>query len=106
MLDYMPDDTEIITAAQVKNRFKRAENLVADDDEEETDLIINDDDPEGVRETKMWVNKKFAKNKNPEPLFLLDLILKGKNLIPVYNINPDDIVSKVTEVFENGIESL
>jgi dynein heavy chain, axonemal len=105
MLDYIPDQTEIISASDVKNRFKRLENVQTDEDEENTDLVINEDDPEGVKETKKWVNSQFAKNKNPEPLFLLDLILK-KSLVPTFNNSPTEIVKRITEVFEAGIESL
>lgn len=31
----------------------------------------------------------FDKNKDPEPLFVLDLILKQKDLIPTYSTDPE-----------------
>jgi hypothetical protein len=48
----------------------------------------------------------FAADKDPEPLFVLDLILKPNQLIPHYSVEPRDIVSKVLEVFDEGIECL
>ena len=48
----------------------------------------------------------FDKNKDPEPLFDLDLILKQGNLIPTYSTPPEDIVIKIMSVFDDGIEIL
>jgi hypothetical protein len=48
----------------------------------------------------------FSKDKDPEPLFVLDLILKPNQLIPNYSVEPKDIVSKVLEVFDDGIDVL
>jgi len=48
----------------------------------------------------------FSKDKDPEPLFVLDLILKPNQLIPNYSVEPKDIVNKVLEVFDDGIECL
>jgi len=33
----------------------------------------------------------FVKDKEPEPLYVLDLILKG-SLVPIYSTNPANIV--------------
>jgi hypothetical protein len=48
----------------------------------------------------------FAKDKDPDPLFVLDLILKPNQLIPQYSTEPRDIVTKILEVFDEGIECL
>jgi len=48
----------------------------------------------------------FDKNKDPEPLFDLDLILKAGHLIPTYSTNPEDIVKRIMDVFDEGIECL
>ena len=80
MLNFIPDETIIKSAGVVQNKFKRLEGAL--DEESDDDLKCADDDLEGVKETKEWVNKKFAKNVCPDPLFQLDLILKAKNLIP------------------------
>ena len=48
----------------------------------------------------------FDKNKDPEPLFVLDLILKPNQLIPQYSTDPKEIVAKIMEVFDEGIECL
>lgn len=34
----------------------------------------------------------FSNDKDPEPLFVLDLILKPNQLIPNYSVEPRDIV--------------
>ena len=52
------------------------------------------------------LHKMFDKNKDPEPLFVLDLILKTGSLIPTYSTNPEDIVTKIMQVFDDGIECL
>ena len=80
MLNFIPDETIIKSAGVVQNKFKRLEGAL--DEESDDDLKCADDDLAGVKETKEWVNKKFAKNVCPDPLFQLDLILKAKNLIP------------------------
>lgn len=48
----------------------------------------------------------FSLDKDPEPLFVLDLILKPNQLIPMYSVEPRDIVSKIMEVFDDGINCL
>jgi hypothetical protein len=48
----------------------------------------------------------FAADKDPEPLFVLDLILKPNQLIPQYSTEPKEIVTKILEVFDEGIECL
>jgi hypothetical protein len=48
----------------------------------------------------------FDKNKDPEPLFDLDLILKSGQLIPTYSTQPEDIVKRIMDVFDEGIECL
>lgn len=52
------------------------------------------------------LDQDFSKEKDPEPLFVLDLILKPNQLIPNYSVEPRDIVNKVLEVFDEGIECL
>jgi len=37
---------------------------------------------------------------------VLDLILKPGNLIPTFSTNPEEVVSKVLGVFDDGIEAL
>jgi hypothetical protein len=51
----------------------------------------------------------FDKNKDPEPLFILDLILKQgqqASKIPTYSNNPQAIVTKIMAVFDEGIACL
>ena len=44
------------------------------------------------------------KNKDPAPLFILDLILKPNQIIPAYSTQPDDIVTKMLDVFDDGLD--
>jgi len=66
--------------------------------------------PEAQRDdwqsTAVWLHEMFDKNKDPEPLFVLDLILKPGQLIPIYSTQPKEVVDKVLEVFDGGIEAL
>jgi hypothetical protein len=59
-----------------------------------------------VQKVRMEMDAMFSKDKDPEPLFVLDLILKPNQLIPNYSVEPKDIVNKVLEVFDDGIECL
>jgi hypothetical protein len=59
-----------------------------------------------VEKVRKELDKEFSAEKDPEPLFVLDLILKPNMLIPNYSVEPKDIVSKVLEVFDEGIECL
>lgn len=59
-----------------------------------------------IRLVRRELDKMFDKNKDPEPLFVLDLILKPNQLIPQYSTDPKDIVMKIMEVFDEGIECL
>ena len=53
----------------------------------------------------MWLNSMFVKNKEPEPLYVLDLILKG-SIVPIYSTNPANIVQSIREIFEEGVNCL
>lgn len=49
----------------------------------------------------------FTKNKDPEPLYVLDLILKGGSLVPIYSTNPpQNIAASIREIFEEGVNCL
>ena len=54
----------------------------------------------------VWLHSLYDKNKDPEPLFVLDLILKPGTLIPSYSTKPDEIVDKIMSVFDDGITQL
>ena len=44
--------------------------------------------------------------KEPPPLFLIDLILKSGQKLPQYNMDPEDIVTAIQTIFDNGIKAL
>ena len=56
-----------------------------------------------LQSTLVWLHSLYDKNKDPEPLFVLDLILKPGSLIPSYSTKPDEIVDKIMSVFDDGI---
>jgi dynein heavy chain len=104
MLSYIPDETLITNTATVKNVYKNRQLEKEDSDDE---IPVFDSDLEGVKACKIWVNRTFKKNKDPEPLFQLDLIPpKQGQLIPNFNNTPESVVKKVQEIFEEGIKSL
>lgn len=67
ILLFIPDETYISSAAVVTNKFKRLEGMEMN--VEDDDIPLREDDLEGVKETKNVINKMFAKDCNPEPLF-------------------------------------
>lgn len=103
IIDFIPDETLITNTSIVKNVFKDRKL----DEESDDDLPIRETDLVGVKECKKWINKQFAKNQDPEPLFQLDLFPpKPGQLIPTFNNDPKSVVKKVEEIFRKGIESL
>lgn len=110
MKDFIPDETLITSASAVENKFPKkkrsGDDSESDMDSEESDgdLPIDEEELPWAKEIKKQINKEFARNKNPEPLFQLDLIRKPNQLIPVYNNNPADIVDKIRKVFEEGVK--
>lgn len=59
-----------------------------------------------IQKVRKQLDAMFSLDKDPEPLFVLDLILKPNQLIPNYSVEPRDIVTKILEVFDEGIECL
>ena len=110
MKDFIPDETNIYHAAQVENKFPKKKRFgqESEDESEESDgdLPITEADLPWAQEIKKQINKDFARNKNPDPLFQLDLIRKQNQLIPQYSYNPTEIVAKIKDVFEQGIKCL
>ena len=105
MLEFIPEETTIINSAKVTNVFPK--KVFAEEDcTEEEGAEHDSNELAGITETRDWLNGMFDKNKDPEPLFVLDLILKAGNLVPVYSTNPSEIVDKIREVFERGIKEM
>ena len=73
MKDFIPNETNIFHAAQVENKFPKKKRFgqESDDESEESDgdLPITEADLPWAQEIKKQINKDFARNKNPEPLF-------------------------------------
>lgn len=88
MMKYIPEETLIQSTSEVKNRFPKLtssqhpETIITDHDIQEVDEEIPDSELTEVQRVRRELNKMFSKDKDPEPLFVLDLILKPNQLIP------------------------
>lgn len=111
VLKFCPLDTKIVSTKEVHNTFDKVLITPEDSDYEEQPFA---DIPEGEQDegqrTLVELFKMFDKNKDPEPLFILDLFLKGQgqqaSKIPNYSNPPTEIVAKIMEVFDDGIACL
>lgn len=111
MMQYIPKETHVYSTSSVKNVFEKAQIQSSEGGPEEGEAATEAKEiPEGEMTTVQKVRKEldhmFSLDKDPEPLFVLDLILKPNQLIPTYSVEPRDIVSKILEVFDEGIECL
>jgi dynein heavy chain len=107
ILKFCPTATEIVSTREVKNVFNKKMITVEDSDYEEVPFTeIASKDMNEYQSTIVWLHSLYDKNKDPEPLFDLDLILKQGNLIPTYSTNPEEVVTKIMKVFDEGVEIL
>lgn len=78
-----------------------------DSDYEEAPFAdVPPEEQDEYQQTCVWLHSIFDKNKDPEPLFELDLILKTGQLIPTYSTNPEEVVTKILNVFDDGVKQL
>lgn len=104
---YCPLKTEINNTHDVKNYFNKKLLTPEDSDyEEEPFKDMPEGDLDEVQKTLKWLHKEFDKNKDPDPLFVVDLIVNAESPIPKYTAQPDEIVAKILEVFDKGIKIL
>jgi len=109
ILCFCPKETRIVSTKEVYNTFNKKKLTPEDSDYEE---CPHQDVDEGKRtelqHAEVWLHSMFDKNKDPEPLFVLDLILKPNQAVPIptYSTNPEDVVTKMLEVFDEGLEIL
>ena len=94
ILSYVPEETIIHTTAKIQNVFKIIPRTEADLSDDGDLDVVDGDLPEAI-ECKKAIAQKFSKNKNPDPLFELDLVLKPGALIPAYSTPPEEVVSKI-----------
>lgn len=104
MLSYIPDSTTIHSTAKVVNEFKKKQ--IEEPEEESACLLPRETDIPEVKATKLWLASMFQKDKNPEPLYVLDLILKNGQLIPTFSTLPQNIVESIRLIFEEGVKCL
>jgi hypothetical protein len=97
-----------VSTREVHNSFTNKKILTPEDSdyEEAPHQGIPPAEQDDHQSTAVWLHSLFDKNKDPEPLFVLDLILKPGHLIPTYSTHPDEVINKVLGVFDEGIEAL
>jgi len=98
ILNFIPYKTKIITTAEVHNFFEK--NNIGDEDQEQAKIVQMQKKDIPLEE------QDFSKNKDPEPLFVLDLVLKPNQLIPHYSTDPHEVVRCMLEIFDAGIKVL
>jgi len=104
ILKFCPVSTKIVSTKEVHNTFDKVLLTPEDSDYEEMPFKdVAEKDRDEMQNTLVWLHKMFDKNKDPDPLFVLDLILKPGHLIPTYSNNPEEIVKKILNVFDDGI---
>jgi hypothetical protein len=111
MMQYIPKETHIYSTSSVKNVFEKQAKAVeeggpAEEGNENQEKEIPESEMTLVQKVRKEMDAMFSLDKDPEPLFVLDLILKPNQIIPNYSVEPRDIVSKILEVFDEGIECL
>lgn len=111
VLTFCPRDTKIISTKEVHNTFDKVLVTPEDSDYEEMPFVdVPEAEQDETQKALVELFKMFDKNKDPEPLFILDLVLKGQgqqaSKIPTYSNPPTDIVDKIMAVFDEGIACL
>ena len=111
MMQYIPKETHIYSTSSVKNVFEKIQSETLEGGPEEQEASspakeIPEIEMTTVQKVRKEMDTLFSLDKDPEPLFVLDLILKPNQLIPNYSVEPKDIVTKILEVFDEGIECL
>jgi dynein heavy chain len=112
LLQFIPEETIITDTSTVVNKFKPKpveETPVEASDselEEDQELAAEEDENDPIRKRMREIDAEFKKEKFPEPLFVLDLVLKQGELVPKYSTNPEDIVNSIMDIFDDGIKAL
>ena len=111
MMQYIPKETTIYSTSKVVNVFEKKRHLAVEGgpgevEGEEQAAEVSEDQMTSVQKVRKELDSMFSQDKDPEPLFVLDLILKPNQLIPQYSVEPKEIVAKVLDVFDEGIECL
>jgi hypothetical protein len=107
ILEFCPEETEIINTNLVRNKFNK--KMIGPEDseyEEEPYKEIKEDDCNHVQETMKWLHKMYDKNKDPDPLFVMNLVASKDSVYPTYTTHPDEVVKRVNLVFDQGIKVL
>jgi hypothetical protein len=73
MVKFIPSETEIVSTSKVVNKFDKKAIILSETHEYDG---IPDNQLDIVQQVRKELDKMFDKNKDPDPLFVLDLILK------------------------------
>lgn len=101
IVKYMPDETSIFTTSKVENKFIKKFM-------KESHKALSVHSEEALKESDEEANasEEDEKEEDPNPLFLLDLVLKPGDALPKYSTDPDEIVKIVCTIFDEGIKAL
>lgn len=100
ILKYMPDETAIFTTNKVENNFIRKVH------KQMKALSIHSEDAVKESDEEGNATEDEEEIKDPNPLFVLDLVLKPGDALPKYSTDPDEIVRTVCTIFDEGIKAL
>lgn len=101
ILKFIPLATKIISSNEVENEFPKLKP--AEGEGEGAENAKEEEKSEDASEDSIVLE---AEHNDPNPLFVLDLVLKPGQELPQYSTDPIDVVKTVMLIFEEGIKVL
>ena len=101
ILKFIPLSTEIFSSNEVTNKFPK-KMLMKEGEGEGEEEVKGEGDSEVSKDTI----ELDADKADPNPLFVLDLVLKPGQELPQYSTDPNEVVNTVMGIFEEGIKVL
>lgn len=101
ILKFVPLSTQIISSNEVQNEFPKKEEAKKEGEGDEKPK--DGDESDDISEESIVLE---SENKDPNPLFVLDLVLKPGQEIPQYSTDPQEVVNTVMGIFDEGIKVL
>ena len=99
VLKFIPLSTEITSSSEVVNVFEHPEKEAEGEAEGEAKEEKDDESEDGFEDDE-------DEDKDPIPLFVLDLVMKQGQELPQYSTDPQEVVSTVMDIFDQGIKAL
>ena len=106
ILKFIPIATEIMSSNEVTNEFpklaiKEKEGEGEGEDNIKEEVKEEDESEESQEEIDLETDQS-----DPNPLFVLDLVLKPGQELPQYSTDPNEVVNTVMGIFDEGIKVL